>query len=155
MTLRQTNPRRLEMLIEEVQREWANTSGEERVQQTWGSFFQAYHRIGLVAWEIEASRGNLRDPNLVSETKPDEHTAASISDYIASGALSESLSLNELLDNLEARQQIIAADNLVDDSAPTGKSSETLVVLINSLRPIAEVIQDVVADNKSGTLDRL
>ena len=62
MTLRQTDPRRLGMLIEEVQREWANTSGEERVQQTWDTFFQTYHRIGLVAWEIEASRGNLGDP---------------------------------------------------------------------------------------------
>ena len=155
MTLRQTDPRRLEMLIEEVLREWANTSGEERVQQTWGAFFQAYHRIGLVAWDIEASRGNLRDPNSVHQPKPDERTAASISDHIASGALSESTSLNELLDNLEARQQIIAGDNFGDDSTPTGKSSATLVVLINSLRPIAEVIQDAAADNKSGTLDRL
>ena len=125
------------------------------MQQTWGTFFQAYHRIGLVAWEIEASRSNLGDPNRASQTKPDEHTAASIKDYIASGALNESVSLNELLDNLEARQQIIAGDNFGDDSTPTGKSSATLVVLINSLRPIAEVIQDAAADNKSSTLDRL
>ena len=155
MTLRDTDPRRLENLIKDAQQEWENTTGEERVQQTWDTFLQAYQLIGDVAWEIEASRGNLGDPNRISQIRPDDPVAVSVRDYIASGALNTSATLNELMDKLEAQQQIIAAENFGDDSTPTGKSSGMLVVLVNCLRPIAEVIQDAAADNKSSTMDRL
>ena len=92
MTLRDTDPRRLENLIKDAQQEWENTTGEERVQQTWNTFIQAYQLIGAVAWEIEASRGNLGGPNRVSQTQPADTVAVSVRDYIAGGALNASAS---------------------------------------------------------------
>ncbi len=66
MTLRDTNPQRLEALMREVEEEWANNNGDERVQQTWMSFVQVFQLVAAIAWDIEASRGNLGDPNPIS-----------------------------------------------------------------------------------------
>ena len=155
MALRDTNPKQLRTLIEETEREWANITAEDRVQQTSNTFIQAYILVAEVAWEVEASRGNLREPSKVSEIAPGELFEAKVRDSIASNALNRSAKLNDLMDKLEAQQQIIAAENFGDHNTPIGKSSERLVVLINGLRPIAEVVQDVSADNKSIAMDRL
>ena len=155
MTLRDTNPQRLEALMREVEEEWANNDGDERVQQTWRSFGQVFQLIAMIALDIEASRGNLGDPNRVSQVQIDDLLATTVRDGIASGALNRSAIMDQLIDKLEAQQQIIALENFGDENTPTGRLSGSLVVLINCLRPIAEVIQDAAAENKSSTMDRL
>ena len=155
MTLRDTNPQRLEALMRDVEEEWANNNGDERVQQTWRSFVQVFQLVAAIAWDIEASRGNLGDPNRISQAQIDDLLATAVRDNIASGALNRSAILNQLIDKLEAQQQIIAIENFGDDNTPTGRLSDSLVMLINCLRPISEVIQDAAADNKSSTMDRL
>lgn len=155
MTLRDTNPQRLEALILQTEQAWENSTAEERVQKTWDAFTKVYMLLAHIAWDIEASRGNLARSNSVPPQPMDNAMTAIIRDQIASEALNTSANLGDLMDELEAQQQIIAGENFGDDSTPTGKSSSTIVVLINCLRPIAEVIQDAVADTKSGTMDSL
>ena len=155
MTLRDTNPQRFEALMREVEEEWANSNGDERVQQTWRSFTQVFQLVAAIAWDIEASRGNLGDPNRVSQVQIDDLLATTVRDGIASGALDRAAVVDQLIDKLEAQQQIIAIENFGDEDTPTGRLSGSLVVLINCLRPIAEVVQDAAADNKSSTMDRL
>ena len=155
MTLRDTNPRRLEALMREVEEEWANNDGDERVQQTWRSFVQVFQLVAAIAWDIEASRGNLGDPNRISQVQIDDLLATTVRDGIASGALNRSAIMDQLIDKLEAQQQIIAIENFGDENTPTGRLSGSLVMMINCLRPIADVIQDSAADNKSSTMDHL
>ena len=155
MALRDTNPQRLEALILQTKEAWENSTAEERVQKTWDAFIKVYMFLANIALDIEASRGNLVKSNSVPPQPIDEAMTATVRDLIASEALNTSANLGDLMDELEAQQQIIAKENFWDDSTPTGKSSSTLVVLINCLRPIAEVIQDAAADTKSGTMDSL
>lgn len=155
MTLRDTNPQRLNELIEQVEQEWANTTPEERVQETWNAFVKVYVSLANVAWGIEASQGHLINSKRDQPPSLDSITTAQIRDSIASQALSSSENIEDLIDKLEAQQQIIAAENFGDETTSTGRSSGTLVVLINCLRPIAEVIQDAAANTKSGTMTAL
>lgn len=129
MALKDTNSRRVEALMREIREEWANSDGDERVQETWRSFIQVFQLVGVIAWDVEASRGNLVDPNRVSEVQIDDLLATTVSNDIASGALNRSAILNQLMDKLEAQQQIIAIENFGDADTPTGRSSEALVVL--------------------------
>ena len=155
MTLRDTSPQRLKELIEQVEEEWANTTPEERVQETWNAFVKVYVSLANVAWGIEASQGHLNNPKRVQPPPLDSTTTAQVRDLIASQALSNSEEIGDLIDKLEAQQQIIATENFGDQATSTGRSSDTLVVLINCLRPMAEVIQDAAADAKSGTMTTL
>ena len=155
MALRDTNPQRLEALILQKEQAWENSTPEERVQQTWDTFIKVYMLLADIAWDIEASRGNLARPSTVPPQLPEDGLMATVRDQIASQALDTSATIADLMDELEAQQQIISGENFGDDSTPTGKSSSTVVVLINCLRPIAEVIQDAAAETKSGTMDSL
>ena len=153
MALRETNPERLTELMEQVSQEWDGLSAEERVELTLEAFMRTFGVIAEVAYEVEASQGHIAlESRERDKTLPLDHPKrARVRDYIASDALALSKTLPEAIDGLEARQQIIAVENFGDES-PTGQLSETLVVLINQLRPIAEVIQDAAATVKSGTM---
>ena len=94
MALKDTNSRRVEALMREIREEWANSDGDERVQETWRSFIQVFQLVGVIAWDVEASRGNLVDPNRVSEVQIDDLLATTVSNDIASGALNRSAILN-------------------------------------------------------------
>ena len=154
MQLRDTNPQRLDELMEQVQQEWVNTTQEERVQKTWDAFVGVYAALSRIAWDIEASQYR---PVSSERTPPaiDDIGVAQIRDQIAGQALRGSGSIEELIDKLEARQQIIATENFGDQTTSTGRSSDTVLVLINCLRPIAEVIFDAAATAKSGTMTTL
>ena len=127
MTLRDTNPQRQNELIEQAQQEWENSTPEERVQETWDTFVKVYVTLAHVAWDIESSQGHLTNTDTVRPPSLDNITMAQVRDLIASQALSGSATIGDLIDKLEAQQQIIAAENFGDRTTSPGRLSDTLV----------------------------
>ena len=154
MTLRDTNPERLEQLMKEIQKGWEDKSEEEHLEETWKSFLRLYFSLAEIAWEIEASQGHLSDkskePPGYSNTQK-----AEIRDLIASGALRQSAEIADAIDKLEAQKEIVAWENLGEKDEFKRKTSDMLITMINCVRPIADVIQDAAANVKSESMTTL
>ena len=154
MTLRDTDPQRLEQLMEEVDSAWKDWSREERVNQVLQDFAHVYFLVARIAWNVEAAKGNLNQQGYVPPEQTDYALVAQAKDTIANQAVQGSSQLGVLMDKLEAAQQLIAAENFGDETE-VGKLSDTVVTLVNCIRPISEVVQDAAVDAKLTTMDAL
>ena len=154
MTLRDNDPQRLEQLMEEVDSEWKEWSREERVNQVLQDFARVYSLVARIAWDVEAAKGNLNLQGYVRPEQTDYSLVAQAKDAIANQAVQGSSQLGVLIDRLEAEQQLIAGENFGDETE-VGKLSDTVVILINCIRPISEVIRDAAVDARLITMDAL